>query len=169
MAAMFYEVSTRTSSSFAAAMQRLGGTVVTMNKESSSVMKGESLEGDVTRLQAFIFIVRSVFTDSVRVMQAYCDIIVIRHPMPGSAKVRACVTVIIEVGGHSSMYMPASFLACWCFSQQACYQCWRWYRRASYSSSSGCVHYTGRNRNSEQHNCEYNLYWCWYFNIHIHT
>ena len=45
MAAMFYEVSTRTSSSFIAAMQRLGGTVVTMNKDSSSVMKGESLEG----------------------------------------------------------------------------------------------------------------------------
>lgn len=45
MAAMFYEVSTRTSSSFVAAMQRLGGNVVTMSKESSSVMKGESLEG----------------------------------------------------------------------------------------------------------------------------
>ena len=45
MAAMFYEVSTRTSSSFQAAMQRLGGSVITMNKESSSVMKGESLEG----------------------------------------------------------------------------------------------------------------------------
>lgn len=45
MAAMFYEVSTRTSSSFTAAMQRLGGNVVLMNKESSSVMKGESLEG----------------------------------------------------------------------------------------------------------------------------
>ncbi len=45
MATMFYEVSTRTSSSFVAAMQRLGGSVVTMNKESSSVMKGESLEG----------------------------------------------------------------------------------------------------------------------------
>lgn len=45
MAAMFYEVSTRTSSSFAAAMQRLGGSVVSMNKESSSAMKGESLEG----------------------------------------------------------------------------------------------------------------------------
>ena len=45
MAAMFYEVSTRTSSSFASAMQRLGGGVVTMNKESSSAMKGESLEG----------------------------------------------------------------------------------------------------------------------------
>ncbi len=47
MASLFYEVSTRTSSSFAAAMQRLGGTVVVMNKESSSVMKGESLEGDL--------------------------------------------------------------------------------------------------------------------------
>ena len=46
MASMFYEVSTRTSSSFTAAMQRLGGTVVMMNKESSSVMKGESLEGE---------------------------------------------------------------------------------------------------------------------------
>ena len=45
MALMFYEVSTRTSSSFAAAMHRLGGSVIGMNKESSSVMKGESLEG----------------------------------------------------------------------------------------------------------------------------
>ena len=42
---MFYEPSTRTSGSFAAAMQRLGGGVVIMNKESSSVLKGESLEG----------------------------------------------------------------------------------------------------------------------------
>lgn len=46
MAAMFYEVSTRTLSSFAAAMQRLGGSVVTVNKESSSAMKGETLEGE---------------------------------------------------------------------------------------------------------------------------
>ena len=45
MASIFYEVSTRTSSSFSAAMQRLGGSVVLMNKDSSSVMKGESLEG----------------------------------------------------------------------------------------------------------------------------
>lgn len=48
MASMFYEVSTRTSCSFQAAMQRLGGGVVAMNKESSSVMKGESLEGKQT-------------------------------------------------------------------------------------------------------------------------
>ena len=43
---MFYEVSTRTMCSFAAAMQRLGGTVVSMTKAGSSVMKGESLEGE---------------------------------------------------------------------------------------------------------------------------
>jgi len=42
---MFYEPSTRTSGSFAAAIQRLGGGVIIMNKESSSVLKGESLEG----------------------------------------------------------------------------------------------------------------------------
>ena len=47
LASMFYEVSTRTSFSFSAAMQRLGGSVLTMNKESSSVMKGESLDGNV--------------------------------------------------------------------------------------------------------------------------
>ena len=45
LGSMFYEVSTRTMCSFHAAMQRLGGTVVSMIKESSSVMKGESLEG----------------------------------------------------------------------------------------------------------------------------
>ncbi len=45
MATMFYEVSTRTSSSFQAAMQRLGGSVISMSSSNSSVMKGESLEG----------------------------------------------------------------------------------------------------------------------------
>ena len=50
MASMFYEVSTRTSCSFQAAMQRLGGGVVAMNKESSSAMKGETLTGTYGRL-----------------------------------------------------------------------------------------------------------------------
>lgn len=39
-----------------------------MNKESSSAMKGETL------------------TDSIRMMEAYCDVIVLRHPEPGAAK-----------------------------------------------------------------------------------
>jgi len=45
MASIFYEASTRTSCSFSAAMQRLGGRVIYMDKVSSSVKKGESLEG----------------------------------------------------------------------------------------------------------------------------
>ena len=45
MASLFYEVSTRTSSSFAAAMQRLGGSVIFMKENESSAKKGESLAG----------------------------------------------------------------------------------------------------------------------------
>lgn len=45
MASIFYEVSTRTSCSFSAAMQRLGGRVIHMDESSSSVKKGETLEG----------------------------------------------------------------------------------------------------------------------------
>ncbi|XP_076085937.1 multifunctional protein CAD-like [Mytilus galloprovincialis] len=66
MASMFYEVSTRTSCSFSAAMQRLGGTVVYMDEAHSSAQKGETLE------------------DSVMTMSGYSDVIVIRHPKPGA-------------------------------------------------------------------------------------
>lgn len=45
MASIFYEVSTRTSCSFSAAMQRLGGRVIYMDESSSSAKKGETLEG----------------------------------------------------------------------------------------------------------------------------
>ncbi|XP_067639482.1 multifunctional protein r [Eurosta solidaginis] len=66
MASIFYEVSTRTSCSFAAAMQRLGGRVIYMDQTSSSVKKGETLE------------------DSIAVMAGYSDVIVLRHPEPGA-------------------------------------------------------------------------------------
>ncbi|KAJ8918596.1 hypothetical protein NQ315_013101 [Exocentrus adspersus] len=66
MASIFYEVSTRTSCSFSAAMQRLGGRVIYMDETSSSVKKGETLE------------------DSVGVMAGYSDVVVLRHPSPGS-------------------------------------------------------------------------------------
>jgi carbamoyl-phosphate synthase/aspartate carbamoyltransferase/dihydroorotase len=65
---MFYEVSTRTMNSFAAAMQRQGGSVVDMKPSDSSVQKGETLE------------------DSVRIMCCYCDVIVLRHPEAGSSE-----------------------------------------------------------------------------------
>lgn len=45
MASIFYEVSTRTSCSFAVAMERLGGRVIYMDNSTSSVKKGETLEG----------------------------------------------------------------------------------------------------------------------------
>ncbi|CAL7950785.1 unnamed protein product [Xylocopa violacea] len=66
MASIFYEVSTRTSCSFAAAMERLGGRVIYMDGSTSSVKKGETLE------------------DSVAVMAGYADVVVLRHPEPGA-------------------------------------------------------------------------------------
>ncbi|XP_015605089.1 CAD protein [Cephus cinctus] len=66
MASIFYEVSTRTSCSFSAAMQRLGGRVIYMDGTTSSVKKGETLE------------------DSVAVMAGYADVVVLRHPEPGA-------------------------------------------------------------------------------------
>ncbi|KOC66587.1 CAD protein [Habropoda laboriosa] len=66
MASIFYEVSTRTSCSFAAAMERLGGRVIYMDGATSSVKKGETLE------------------DSIAVMAGYADVLVLRHPEPGA-------------------------------------------------------------------------------------
>ncbi len=73
MAALFYEPSTRTSSSFIAAMERLGGSVIpiTQGVQYSSVSKGESL------------------SDTIRTLECYADIIVLRHPETGSAAVAA--------------------------------------------------------------------------------
>ena len=65
---LFYEPSTRTSSSFMAAMQRLGGSVIPINDVTySSVSKGETLE------------------DTVRTLEQYADVVVLRHPEKGSA------------------------------------------------------------------------------------
>lgn len=74
MALMFYEVSTRTHCSFQAAIQRLGGRTVTMDTNTSSVKKGESLE------------------DSVMMMSGYADVVVIRHPEPGAVARAAAVS-----------------------------------------------------------------------------
>ncbi len=69
---LFYEPSTRTSSSFTSAMERLGGSVIPINEvRYSSVSKGESLP------------------DTVRTLECYADVIVIRHPEIGSAALAA--------------------------------------------------------------------------------
>lgn len=68
LANLFYEPSTRTQSSFMAAMQRLGGSVIPISEvRYSSVSKGESLP------------------DTVRTLECYADIIVLRHHEEGAA------------------------------------------------------------------------------------
>jgi carbamoyl-phosphate synthase/aspartate carbamoyltransferase len=73
---LFYEPSTRTSASFEAAMCRLGGKVVAISADRSSVTKGESL------------------ADSVRMLAGYGDAIVLRHPIVGSVGQAAKVSTV---------------------------------------------------------------------------
>lgn len=70
MATLFYEPSTRTRLSFEAAMYRLGGEVITTEsaREFSSAAKGETLE------------------DTIRIVEGYSDVIVLRHYEGGSAR-----------------------------------------------------------------------------------
>ncbi|HKV54753.1 MAG TPA: phosphoribosyltransferase family protein [Candidatus Binataceae bacterium] len=72
MATLFYEPSTRTRLSFESAMHRLGGAVISSpDMHASSAAKGESL------------------ADTVRVVSSYSDVIVVRHPYDGAARVAA--------------------------------------------------------------------------------
>jgi aspartate carbamoyltransferase catalytic subunit len=73
LATLFYEPSTRTRLSFETAMIRLGGkSISSADPATSSAAKGESL------------------ADTVRVASNYADMLVIRHPRDGAAKLAAC-------------------------------------------------------------------------------
>jgi aspartate carbamoyltransferase len=83
LANLFYEPSTRTASSFMAAMERLGGAVIPISEvKYSSVAKGESLP------------------DTVRTLECYADVIVLRHPEVGAASLAAkyCRKPVINAG-----------------------------------------------------------------------
>lgn len=87
MASLFFEPSTRTRLSFEAAMNRLGGRVISVvDAQATSLAKGESL------------------ADMARVVGGYADIIVIRHPWEGAARVMADYAGIPVInagdGGH---------------------------------------------------------------------
>lgn len=69
MTPLFFENSSRTFSSFCAAMQKLGGNVVNLPLETSSIAKGETL------------------SDTIRTMDSYSDVLVLRHPDKGALKV----------------------------------------------------------------------------------
>jgi aspartate carbamoyltransferase catalytic subunit len=65
---LFYEPSTRTRLSFESSMERLGGSVISMtDSKTSSTSKGETL------------------ADTIRIVESYADLIVIRHPLEGAA------------------------------------------------------------------------------------
>lgn len=87
LATLFYEPSTRTRFSFEAAMLRLGGKVIGFSEpNSSSAAKGESI------------------ADTIRTIECYADIAVMRHPKEGAPKVAAQYVTMPLInagdGGH---------------------------------------------------------------------
>jgi len=86
LATAFFEPSTRTRLSFQTAMLRLGGSIIDLGEiERSSVAKGEN------------------FADTIRMLDAYADIIVIRHRLEGAAKLAAEIaeSPVINAGDGS--------------------------------------------------------------------
>lgn len=82
MGTLFFEPSTRTRLSFQAAMKRLGGdTIGFSSKEGTSVKKGETL------------------ADTLRTVEQYVDILVMRHPSEGSAKLASELLDIPVING----------------------------------------------------------------------
>ena len=93
VATMFYEPSTRTKLSFESAAMRLGANILYFDTEHSSVKKGES------------------FSDTIRMVESYSDIIVIRHPMDGAARLAASVShKPVLNGGDGSNQHPSQTL-----------------------------------------------------------
>ena len=94
LASLFYEPSTRTRLSFESAMIRLGGqTITSADPATSSAAKGESL------------------ADTVRVIANYADIMVIRHPRDGAARLAAEYSPIPVInGGDGSHEHPTQTL-----------------------------------------------------------
>ena len=79
---LFYEPSTRTRLSFESAMLRLGGTVLGFSDAStSSVSKGESI------------------ADTIRVLDTYADIVVMRHPKEGAPMVASEYSKVPVING----------------------------------------------------------------------
>lgn len=95
MATLFFEPSTRTRLSFEAAMQKLGGRVIGFSDAaSSSAKKGESL------------------ADTVRMVEQYADVIVMRHPRDGAARLACEVSrvPIINGGDGANQHPSQTFL-----------------------------------------------------------
>lgn len=95
LCSLFYEESTRTRWSFEVAMLRLGGSYISTENAShfSSVAKGESLK------------------DTVRILNGYVDVIVLRHPKEKSAEEAASVAEVPLInGGNGTAQHPTQAL-----------------------------------------------------------
>lgn len=94
VATLFFEPSTRTRLSFEAAAQRLGASVISFSDaQSTSVAKGESLK------------------DTIRMASGYADLIVMRHPLDGSARLASeFASVPIINGGDGVNQHPTQTL-----------------------------------------------------------
>ncbi len=95
MGSLFFEPSTRTNLSFSSAMQRLGGSVLGFaDSKVSSTSKGESL------------------ADTVRVVENYCDIILLRHPFEGAARLASESTrlPVINAGDGTNQHPTQTLL-----------------------------------------------------------
>ena len=84
LATLFFEASTRTRLSFESAMHRLGGSAIGFAEaEITSVKKGENL------------------ADTMRVVESYADVIVVRHPLEGAARLAAEFADVPVINGGS--------------------------------------------------------------------
>jgi aspartate carbamoyltransferase catalytic subunit len=95
LASLFFEPSTRTMLSFNAAMERLGGSVIGFSDTSTtSVKKGETL------------------SDTIKMMEQYSDIIVIRNPLEGSARLSAEVSSkpVVNAGDGANQHPTQTLL-----------------------------------------------------------
>jgi len=95
VATLFFEPSTRTRLSFESAVNRLGGRIVGFSDSSStSTSKGETL------------------TDSIRIVSNYSDLIVMRHPLEGTARLASEVASvpIVNAGDGANQHPTQTLL-----------------------------------------------------------
>lgn len=95
VATLFFEPSTRTRLSFESAVSRLGGRIIGFSDSStSSVTKGESLK------------------DTIKTVSNYCDLIVMRHPVEGSARYASEVASVpvINAGDGANQHPTQTLL-----------------------------------------------------------
>lgn len=101
MATLFYEPSTRTRLSFESAMCRLGGRVISSaDPATTSAAKGETL------------------ADTARIVSAYADIIVLRHPVEGAARLAAQYSTVPVINGGDGAHEHPTQALCDLFTMR---------------------------------------------------